>query len=59
MNSPGEPEVTAAYAVMCRDNHNFSRFNKIGLDAAGHPVPADLHRAWTDGARAFRLTPHS
>jgi hypothetical protein len=52
-----EPGVTAAYAVMCRDNRNFARFNKIGLDAAGNPVPEDLHRAWTDGARAFQLTP--
>lgn len=25
--------------------------------AHGNPVPAGLHRAWTAGARAFRLTP--
>ncbi len=50
-----EPEVTAAYAVMCRDNRNFARFNQIGFDGEGNPRPADLHRAWTDGARAFRL----
>jgi hypothetical protein len=52
-----EPEVTAAYAVMCRDNRNFASFNKIGFDGDGNPKPEDLHRAWTDGARAFRLTP--
>jgi hypothetical protein len=52
-----EPGVTAAYAVMCRDNRAFASFNKIGLDAAGNPAADDLHRAWTGGARAFRLTP--
>ena len=52
-----EPGVTSAYAVMARDNHNFARFNHIGLDADGNPRPADLHRAWADGARAFQLTP--
>ncbi len=52
-----EPEVTAAYAVMCRDNRNFASFNKIGFDGDGNPKPEDLHRAWAAGARAFRLTP--
>jgi hypothetical protein len=52
-----EPGVTAAYAVMCRDNRNFARFNQIGFDGDGNPRPEDLHRVWTDGARAFRLTP--
>jgi hypothetical protein len=52
-----EAGVTAAYAVMCRDNRNFARFNKIGFDAAGNPAADDLHRAWAGGARAFRLTP--
>lgn len=52
-----EPGVTSAYAMMARDNHNFARFNHIGLDADGSPRPADLHRAWADGARAFQLTP--
>ena len=51
-----EPEVVAAYAVMARDNHNFAKFNKIGLDEAGNPDPHDLHLAWADGARAARLT---
>jgi deazaflavin-dependent oxidoreductase (nitroreductase family) len=53
----GEPEVTAAYAVMCRDNRQFAKFNQIGYDAGGAPNPEDLHRAWTAGARAFRLIP--
>jgi deazaflavin-dependent oxidoreductase (nitroreductase family) len=52
-----EPDVADAYAVMARDNHNFAKFNRIGFDADGNPVPADLHLAWTAGARAFRLTP--
>src|ERR1700744_1347190 len=39
-----ESEVTAAYAVMCRDNRNFASFNKIGFDGDGNPKPADLHR---------------
>jgi hypothetical protein len=33
------------------------KFNSIGLDSDGNPVPADLHLAWAAGARAFRLTP--
>jgi hypothetical protein len=41
---------------MCRDNRQFAKFNKIGLDSAGNPDPEDLHSAWTAGARAFRLT---
>ena len=52
-----EQEVVDAYAVMARDNHAFAKFNNIGLDPAGNPVPADLRLAWTAGARAFRLTP--
>jgi F420H(2)-dependent quinone reductase len=42
-----EQEVVDAYA----------KFNDIGFDSAGNPVPADLRLAWTAGARAFRLTP--
>jgi deazaflavin-dependent oxidoreductase (nitroreductase family) len=53
----GEPEVTAAYAEMCRDNRQFAKFNQIGFTPGGSPDPEDLHRAWTAGARAFRLTP--
>jgi len=52
-----EPEVVALYAAMCRDNHQFAKFNKIGFDAAGNPNQEDLHLAWMAGARAFRLTP--
>jgi deazaflavin-dependent oxidoreductase (nitroreductase family) len=52
-----ERDVVDAYGVMARDNHQFARFNKIGFDRAGNPVPGDLHLAWTAGARAFRLTP--
>lgn len=52
-----EHDVVDAYAVMARDNHAFAKFNGIGLDPAGHPVPADLHLAWAAGARAVRLTP--
>ena len=51
-----EPGVVAAYAIMAGDNHNFARFNKISIDAAGNPDPDDLHLAWADGARAARLT---
>ena len=50
-----EADVTRAYATMCRDNHMFAKFNKVGLDAAGNPNPEDLHQAWLAGARAFRL----
>ena len=53
-----EREVVDAYAVMARDNHAFAKFNNIGFDPAGNPLPADLRQAWTAGARAFRLTPH-
>ena len=52
-----EQEVVDAYAVMARDNHAFAKFNNIGFDSAGNPVPADLRLAWTTGARAFQLTP--
>ena len=52
-----EPGVTEAYATMCRDNRQFAGFNQIGFDSRGEPDPADLHLAWANGARAFRLTP--
>lgn len=51
-----EEAVVADYAVIARDNHNFARFNRIGLDAHGDPDPADLRRAWQAGARVLRLT---
>jgi F420H(2)-dependent quinone reductase len=52
-----EADVTSAYELMTRDNRTFANFNKVGFDADGNPRPEDLHRAWADGARAFRLTP--
>jgi hypothetical protein len=52
-----EADVTGAYELMTRENKVFANFNKIGFDADGNPRPQDLHRAWADGARAFRLTP--
>jgi hypothetical protein len=48
--------VVALYGLMARDNHNFAKFNRIGLNAAGEPDQADLHLAWAAGARAIRLT---
>jgi deazaflavin-dependent oxidoreductase (nitroreductase family) len=51
-----EAGVADLYAVIARHNRNFARFNKIGFDAQGNPEPADLHRAWTLGARVLRLT---
>jgi deazaflavin-dependent oxidoreductase (nitroreductase family) len=52
-----EADVVERYAIMARDNRNFAKFNKIGLDAAGNPNAEDLHLAWAAGARAFRITP--
>lgn len=52
-----EADVVEHFAVMARDNHQFAKFNKIGIDEAGQPDPTDLHLAWAAGARAVRLTP--
>jgi hypothetical protein len=52
-----EPGVTEAYATMARDNRQFADFNQIGFDPRGEPNASDLHLAWANGARAFRLTP--
>jgi hypothetical protein len=52
-----EEGVVRLYERMCRDNRVFANFNKITLDNAGNPSPADLHAAWAAGARAFRFTP--
>jgi len=52
-----EAGVVAAYDVMCRDNRQFARFNRISIGADGTPDAGDLHHAWAAGARAFRLTP--
>lgn len=50
-----ETDVVRLYDVLCRDNHNFARFNKVSLDKAGNPDPADLRRSWEGGARVFKL----
>jgi hypothetical protein len=42
---------------MCKDNKAFASFNKVSIGPDGEPGPADLHSAWTNGARAFRLSP--
>ena len=52
-----ETGVVEHYALMARDNHQFARFNKIGLDQRGNPRPGDLHLAWAAGARVALLTP--
>jgi TetR/AcrR family transcriptional regulator, regulator of autoinduction and epiphytic fitness len=52
-----EPGVTRMYAIMCKDNKAFANFNKVRVGGDGEPSPDDLHRAWADGARAFRLSP--
>jgi hypothetical protein len=52
-----ETGVVEHYALMARDNHQFARFNKIGLDERGNPRPGDLHLAWAAGARVAVLTP--
>jgi deazaflavin-dependent oxidoreductase (nitroreductase family) len=50
--------VVELYALMARDNHQFAKFNNIGIDPTGEPNPADLHLAWAAGARAIRLSLH-
>lgn len=52
-----EQHVTEQFAIMSKDNKQFAKFNKIGLDDNGNPDPEDLHLAWAAGARAIRLTP--
>ena len=52
-----ETGVVEHFASMARDNHQFAKFNNIGLDQRGNPRPDDLHRAWASGARAALLTP--
>jgi hypothetical protein len=51
-----ESGVVALYDAMCRDNHNFAKFNKVRLDKDGNPNVEDLRAAWQSGARAFKLT---
>lgn len=52
-----ETGVVEHLAMMARDNHQFAKFNRIGFDQSGNPVPEDLHLAWTAGARVAVLTP--
>jgi deazaflavin-dependent oxidoreductase (nitroreductase family) len=52
-----ETDVVEHLAVMAKDNHQFAKFNRIGLDQNGHPVPEDLHLAWAAGARIGVLKP--
>jgi len=52
-----EAGVVEHFALMARDNHQFAKFNKIGLDQRGEPRPGDLHLAWAGGARVALLTP--
>jgi len=52
-----EDGVVENYAVIAPDNRQFAKFNKMSVDQAGEPNPADLHLAWAAGARAFRFTP--
>jgi hypothetical protein len=47
--------VIERYAVIAADNHQFAKFNKIEIDPAGQPNPADLHRAWAAGARVIEF----
>jgi hypothetical protein len=52
-----EPSVVEHFATMSRDNHQFAKFNKIGLDEHSEPVAEDLHLAWAAGARGAVLVP--
>ncbi|MCO1657266.1 hypothetical protein [Pseudonocardia humida] len=50
-----EADVVRLYDVIARDNHQFAKFNGLGLDAAGNPDPDDLRAAWAAGARVLEL----
>ncbi len=52
-----ETGVVEHLAIMASDNHQFAKFNRIGLDQNGHPLPEDLHLAWAAGARVAVLAP--
>jgi deazaflavin-dependent oxidoreductase (nitroreductase family) len=52
-----EDGVTRHYAIICRNNSAFAKFNKVTIGPDGTPDPAGLHQAWANGARVFRLTP--
>jgi hypothetical protein len=53
----GEAEVVEHLAMMARDNHQFAKFNRIGLDTSGEPLPEDLRLAWAAGGRVAVLRP--
>ena len=48
--------VTGYYQVIVRQNPDFARINKIGLDGDGTADPHDLQAAWAAGARVMLLT---
>ena len=52
-----ETGVVEYLTLMATDNHQFAKFNAIGLDDNKNPVPEDLHLAWAAGARVAILTP--
>jgi deazaflavin-dependent oxidoreductase (nitroreductase family) len=52
-----ETSVVEHFAMIARDNHQFAKLNRIGLDERGEPRPEDLHLAWAAGARVALLTP--
>jgi hypothetical protein len=52
-----EADVVKYYTVMCRDNHGYAKFNRVGIRPDGTPDPGDLQLAWTYGGRAFLLSP--
>jgi deazaflavin-dependent oxidoreductase (nitroreductase family) len=52
-----EAEVVERYGVISRGNHQFARFNGIGIEPDGSPNAADLRSAWANGARVIELSP--
>ncbi len=44
-----EADVVEHLALLARDNQPFAKFNKIGLDQRGEPLPEDLRVAWAAG----------
>ena len=52
-----EAAVVDHLALMAKDNHQFAKFNRIGLDPDGNPASDDLRLAWAAGARVAILTP--
>jgi deazaflavin-dependent oxidoreductase (nitroreductase family) len=52
-----EGAVVDHLALMARENHQFAKFNRIGLDRDGNPAIEDVHLASAAGARIAILTP--